>query len=311
MSPSALRRSLLATLAYFDLFDHPLTLAELMRHRYRPEDETPGDAPLASEVLAVLREPAFGTKDGRWFLAGREAIVETRARRFRLAARKLARARRVASFLGRLPSVRMVAVCNSLATLNADVGSDIDLFVVARPGTLWATRFIVASALALLGLRPDARTHADRVCMSFFVSEDRMDLSRCALAPDDTYLRYWIATLLPILDADGTFERFVAANAWVMGRIPGFRATDAKPIAASRPVALLAPVIAALEAPSRRFQERAFPSEIARLANADTRVMVADDILKFHVGDRREEYERRFKERLAATVPAPAPAFAS
>src|SRR5688572_17855600 len=222
----ALRRSLAATLAYFDLFDYPLTLSELMRHRYRLPDEPPRAAWSASDALAALDDAAFGTKDGHWFLSGREATVDTRARRFRLAERKLARARRVASFLRYLPSVRLIAVCNSLAIANADVESDIDLFVVARPGTLWATRFAVVSALALLGLRPNDRSHADKVCMSFFVSEECTDLSRCALAPEDTYLRYWIATLLPLYDAGGAYDRFVGANAWVADRLPGFRATD-------------------------------------------------------------------------------------
>lgn len=302
----ALRRSLVATLSYFDLFDYPLTLAELMRHRYRFPDERPGADWSAADVLAALDDAAFGTKDGHWFLAGREGTVGTRARRFRLAERKLARARRVASFLRFLPSVRLIAVCNSLAIANADVESDIDLFVVARPGTLWATRFAVVSALALLGLRPNDRSHADKVCMSFFVSEECTDLSRCALAPEDTYLRYWIATLLPLYDAGGTYDRFVGANAWVADRLPGFRATD---VAAAVPPAprwarVFAPLVAALERPARRFQMRAFPGEIARLANLDSRVMVSDDILKFHVNDRRDEYERRFRQRIEAVVPA-------
>lgn len=302
----ALRRSLAATLAYFDLFDYPLTLGELMRYRYRFPDEPSGAAWSAADALAALDDAAFGTKNGHWFLAGRDAIVETRARRFRLAERKLARARRVTSFLRFLPSVRLIAVCNSLAIANADVESDIDLFVVTRPGTLWATRFAVVSALALLGLRPSDRSHADKVCMSFFVSETCADLSRCALAPDDTYLRYWIATLLPLYDAGGAYGRFVSKNSWVADRLPGFRASDVA-AAVPRPprwTRALAPLIAALERPARRFQMRAFPHEIVRLANLDSRVMVSDDILKFHVNDRRQEYERRFRERLAVAVPA-------
>lgn len=302
----ALRRSLAATLAYFDLFDYPLTLNELMRHRYRFPDEPSGASWPAADVLAALDDAAFGTKDGHWFLAGREATVGIRARRFRLAERKLARARRVASFVRFLPSVRLIAVCNSLAIANADVESDIDLFVVARPGTLWATRFAVVSALALLGLRPDDRSHADKVCMSFFVSEECADLSRCAFAPDDTYLRYWIATLLPLYDAGGIYRRFIEANAWVADRLPGFRATDVRAAVPPAPrwARVLAPLVAVLERPARRFQMRAFPGEITRLANVDSRVMVSNDILKFHVNDRREEYERRFRERIEVAAPA-------
>lgn len=307
MADQPLRRSLAATLAYFDLFEHPLTLSELLRYRYRLPDEPAGRAWSAADALAALGDPAFGTRDGYWFLAGRDAIVDVRERRFRLSGAKFARARRVARFLRLLPSVRLVAVCNSLAIANADEGSDIDLFVVARPGTLWTTRFVVVAALAALGLRPDEKSHADKVCMSFFVSEAAQDLSRCALPADDTYLRYWTATLVPLYDAGGAYERFMAANGWIRDRLPGFRAASRRAgrecAPAPRWTRALLPVLKAADAGARRLQMRMFPAEIAAMANADSRVLISDDILKFHVNDRRAEYDRLFKERLRAMEP--------
>ncbi|MEY4745175.1 MAG: hypothetical protein RL272_1120 [Candidatus Parcubacteria bacterium] len=308
MADPALRRSLAATLSYFDLFDYPLTLAELLRYRYRLESEPAASAWSAADALAALADPAFGTRDGYWFLAGRESCVATRERRFRLSEKKFARARRVARFLRLLPSVRLVAVCNSLAIANADEESDIDLFVVARPGTLWSTRFVVVAVLAALGLRPDARSHADKVCMSFFVSDAAQDLSRCALAPDDIYLRYWAATLVPLYDAGGAFSRFMAANGWVRDSLPGFRPSSRRPARSSGPaprwtLALL-PLMRSAEPRLRKLQLRMFPKEIAAMANMDSRVLVSDDILKFHVNDRRAAYERLFRERLRAMMPA-------
>ncbi|HTK04025.1 MAG TPA: hypothetical protein VL500_00405 [Candidatus Eisenbacteria bacterium] len=297
-----MQRSLLATLAYFDLFDYPLTLAELLRFRYRSPSEVSGAPCSAADVLAALEGPEFGTKDGFWHLAGRDAVVGIRQRRFRLAEPKFARARRVARFLRTLPSVRLAAVCNSLALANADEESDIDMFVVTAPGTVWATRFIVTAALAALGLRPDRHSHADKVCMSFFVTENGQDLSRYALAPDDTYLLYWMATLVPLYDAGGAFGRFMAENAWVSRRLPGAVAPAGRAIGTGAPfwTRPLLPLMAAVEGPLRRLQTRMFPQEISAMANRDSRVVITDDVLKFHVNDRRAEYERRFKERLAA-----------
>ena len=318
MADPALRRSLAATLAYFDLFEYPLTLAELTRYRYRLPEEAAGRTWSAADLLSSLDEAAFGSKDGYWFLAGREATVATRQRRFRLKEKKFVRARRVVAFLGMLPSVRLAAVCNSLAIANADKESDIDLFIVALPGTLWVTRLIVVAALAVLGLRPDARSHADKVCMSFFVSESAQNLSRYALAPDDTYLRYWAATLVPLYDAGGAFGRFIAANGWVRDRLPGLggegaasaverwrgRPTPDLVRPAPRWTRSLLPILRAAESHARRLQMRMFPKEIAAMANIDSRVIISDDILKFHVNDRRAEYERLFRERLRAMMAA-------
>lgn len=300
MADAQLRNSLLATLAFFDLFDYPLTFAELLRHRYKLEGERSSEAWNASDAMEALKDAAFGQKDGFWFLAGREEIAATRQRRFRLSAKKQARAKRVAAFLRCLPSVRMVAVCNSLAIANADHESDIDLFVVCRTGTLWATRLLVVGALALLGLRPTEQSHADKVCMSFFVSETALDLSCYALEQGDTYLRYWIATLAPVYDHGGTYVRFMNANAWTHDILPGTRPDSVSGSAAEPPrwSAPLLPVLRGLDAAARRLQMRKFPAQIVSMANVDSRVVVSDDVLKFHVGDRRAEFERRFREKL-------------
>lgn len=297
----SLRQSLLAALAYFDLFEYPLTLMELLRFRFGGSSS----AATASAALAALDGAPVGIKDGYWFLAGRESAVETRRRRFRLAGEKYARARTVVRWLRLLPSVRMVAVCNSLALANADTESDIDLFVVVRPGVLWITRLVAVGALAALGLRPTGESHADKVCMSFFVSEAAMDLSRLAIGPEDTYLRYWIATLVPLHDAGGTFASFLAANAWAADLLPG---APTAPRRAPRPVVRTAgfvmPLLRRLDRPAKRLQMRMFPAEIAAAANLDSRVVVSDDILKFHVTDRRAEFERRFRERLRGLLSA-------
>lgn len=291
----SLRKSLLAALAYFDLFEYPLTLMELLRFRFGG-NQAPASA---SAALEALDGAPVGNKDGYWFLAGRESTVETRRRRFRLAGEKYARARTVVRWLRLLPSVRMVAVCNSLALANADTESDIDLFVVVRPGALWITRLVAVGALAILGLRPTGESHADKVCMSFFLSDEQMDLSRLAIGPEDTYLRYWIATLVPLHDAGGVFASFLAENSWAADRLPG---APVAPLRAPRPVVrsvgFLLPLLRRLDRPAKRLQMRMFPADIVASANLDSRVVISDDILKFHVTDRRAAFEAAFRVRL-------------
>jgi hypothetical protein len=148
--------------------------------------------------------------------------------------------------------------------------------------------------------------------MSFFVSETAQDLSRCALGTEDIYLRYWAATLVPLYDAGGAWSRFLSANGWMHDRLPGLRpaTTAAMPSRAPgrRTAALggrsprwtrpLLPLLRSADAHARKIQMRMFPKEIARMANLDSRVIVSDDMLKFHVNDRREEFGRAFSARL-------------
>ncbi len=298
-APGKLRNELLAALAYFDLFDYPLTAAELRRWRWCGDEAAPG----LSEVLAALNDPAVGESGGYYFLAGRGATVAVRQRRYRLAERKFRLARRFARWARLLPSVRLIAVCNSLALSNADSASDIDLFLVCRPGTLWATRLLIVGALKLFNLRPTRDRHADRFCLSFFLSESSPDISGLALPGGDVYLPYWIASLVPVFDAGGVMDKFLEANAWVRERLPGAPARSAGPRRALPSRSAAAPLLSALraaDAPARRIQLRRLPADAARLANLDSRVVVSDDLLKFHVTDRREYYQRLFAERLRA-----------
>lgn len=297
MNMSPLQQSLLATLAYFDLFDYPLTLPELRRYRYRT-DGVGGDIGM-NDVLIALAETTAGERDGFYYLRGREAIVATRQRRYRMAEAKFAKARRAAAFLGRLPSVQMVAVCNSLAISNAAEQSDIDLFVVCRPGSLWTTRLLVVGLLHVFNLRPTDERSADTFCMSFFLSQDRLDISRLALAPEDTYLRYWIASLVPLYDAGGVMEAFVAANGWIGDRLPEVgRATGRKADSLDRSFRSRPSALRPFEHWAKRRQMKRFPEELRTMANMDSRVVVSDDILKFHVNDRRAYYEGRFRAKL-------------
>ncbi len=288
-----LRRSVLAALAYFDVFDFPLTLVEIARFlpRSSPAEK---ELPALTDIRKTLRRCPVGEREGYFFLAGRDAIVDRRREKYLLAAGKYRKARLLAACLRLLPSVRLVAVCNSLAIYNAERDSDIDFFVVTRPGAVWFTRLVTTGAVSLFGLRPDARTQRDRYCLSFFVTENALDLSSLALPSGDTYLRYWLATLQPLYDAGGVMDRLMAANAWLARDLPAYAPATRSAAPPDRRPARSNP----FEGMARRLQWRLFPRSISAAANRDSRVVVYDDVLKFHVKDRRAEIEAAYRGRL-------------
>ncbi|MDD5251794.1 MAG: hypothetical protein PHT12_04135 [Patescibacteria group bacterium] len=278
-----------------------------------------GCAPLGpeipqSDILVALRQLPLREQDGYFWLDDNGKHAETlqttnyklptslRHRRFRLGETHFERARTFARWTRHLSSVRLIAVCNSLALVGADEDSDIDLFVVCRPGTLWITRLVVVGALHVLGLRPTPQHQAGRLCLSFFLSEENLDLSRFAFAPDDIYLTYWLATLVTVYDAGGVEEKIFAANPWLKEQLPGFRLPvwgHRRKVVRPRVSVPLA-VLRWLEPWAERFETRRLPKAITELQNRDTRVVVSKDALKFHVNDRREEYRDRFLEWMRA-----------
>jgi len=126
-------------------------------------------------------------------------------------------------FFSFFPSIRMVALCNSRAMDTHSENSDIDLFVVAKPGQIWTARFVMICITAILGIRiqnphglkKGSKEYIQRTknkfCLSFFITEDAMNLESIRIE-NDLYLDAWTQALVPLINKDKTLERFSAAN---------------------------------------------------------------------------------------------------
>ncbi|MFH1047442.1 MAG: hypothetical protein V1738_04020 [Patescibacteria group bacterium] len=277
--------SALSALAWFDVFGFPLTAIEVAR--YSPLF---GQPITVSEVIdSFSSSPHVIQVGGYYSLTASGTLTQQRQQRFRRTGPKLMRAKRVARLFGLLPSVRLVALCNSLAVANAGEDSDIDLFVVCRSGTLWLTRLTLAIPLIALGLRPTPANQKDKICLSFLVSENALDMSRYQCGDDDPYMRFWIETVVPLHDAGGVFDHFRRLNGW------RYRSSKTTTIEVEKAGFRTSGRIDRI---AKRLQLARFPNRIRQMANLDSRVLISDDILKFHVNDRRELYRDRFRERL-------------
>ena len=213
--------------------------------------------------------------------------------------RKLRRARQVAAYLGRLPWVRAVCLCNTTALGQARDEGDLDFFIIAKAGAIWRTRFFAALPFKLLGARPRAELgaqgarQADPVCLSFFITDDSLDLSSFMLPDDDPYFRYWFLSLLP-LSEDGVLNELWEQNQKIRERHPlakRWMALDSEKLISKHKATSPS---SWLEGKLKEIQEKQFPESIKQLANRDTRVVIGDQALKFHVDDRREEYRQKY-----------------
>lgn len=239
--------------------------------------------------------------------------------------RKLRHARRVASYLRRLPWVRTVCLCNTTALGQARDEGDLDFFIIAKAGTIWRTRFFATLPFKLLGVRPISQAHrrivassrvplslrakldgarqsTDPVCLSFFVTDDALDLSNSMLSEDDPYFRYWFLSLLPLTD-DGVLKSLWDQNTKIRQRYPlakRWMALDGDDLTTVH--SAQCPVLSHRAQPSwmerklKAFQKKQFPAVIKEAANQGTGVIVSDQMLKFHVEDRRSEYKQRYYE---------------
>ena len=110
------------------------------------------------------------------------------------------------------PFLRMAAICNNLAFGRVNKESDIDIFVISKSGRLFFVRTFLTGFLHLFGVRRHGNKIAGRFCLSFFIDDDFLDLSKIAIE-NDIYLAYWLKTMIPIAD-DGVSADLIDNNLW-------------------------------------------------------------------------------------------------
>ena len=154
------KQRILATLAYADVFDFPLTRSELRQWII---------GPVTPLIPKNIQETEQSISHGVTYftLSGRISIVHIRIARALAAYQKWLRIRRIARRFLWIPTVRLVGVSGGFAVDNARAEDDIDLFFITERGSLWVTRLLVTVTADLLGLRRRPRErivdHLDRI----------------------------------------------------------------------------------------------------------------------------------------------------
>lgn len=211
-----LRRHILSTIAYFDMFHYPLTVDEI--YLYLPVKCDATDFEFALKHLVIDRMvyhfDRFYTLKNEYFL------IERRLRGNARATKMIDTAKQVSNLLVRFPFVKGVAISGSLSKNFADEDSDIDLFIITAKNRLWITRTLMHCFKKLTFLVK--REHY--FCMNYYIDEEELQIRE-----KNIYTAIEIATLIPV-HGDTTFELFYAANNWTRNYLPNkyMRLTTAK-----------------------------------------------------------------------------------
>lgn len=213
---SALKKAILRTLAYADVFDYPLTIPEVWRFlitRRKVRVET-----IQKELERMSTDLELISTEGKfYFLRGREDLVAVRKRREKWSEEKLKIALRVAGWLRLIPWVKMVAVTGALAMENSDRNDDIDLFFITAKNRLWLSRGLMVTALRLLDLyrRPDKIKN--RICPNMFLDESYLCLPQ---EEQSLFTAHEVCQLKPLWERDGVYEKLIEENKWVKKYLP-------------------------------------------------------------------------------------------
>ncbi len=196
-----------ASIFYHSFFDYPLTEEDLLKWAVGRKFLS-----LFPKKINVIQ------KDGFYFLPEEKSSISWRQKREKFSERKIKIAKKAASLISLLPTVKLVAITGSLAMRNADIDSDIDLMIVTKSGFLWTTRIFVYLFLFAFGFpfrRFGSREVKDKLCLNIWLDEGKLVWHK-----KNIFTAHEVLQIVPLLNRNFTYEQFLSANLWAFDYWP-------------------------------------------------------------------------------------------
>jgi hypothetical protein len=203
-----LRTSILKTVAYFDLFNYPISLEDI---RNFLEIEA-GQADIA-QVTEMLVRGGYLYRVGPYYsLQNNPLLAERRQRGEARADTLLVIANRNARLLYKFPFVRGICISGSLSKRFADERADIDYFIITKANRLWLARtfMLLYRRLAWFTGRQE------HYCLNYYIDEEALEVEE-----KNIFTATELFTLLPAAGGE-SLARFFLTNSWASGYLPRY-----------------------------------------------------------------------------------------
>lgn len=198
------------SVSYHNIFDFPLTKEELVRWKIGKQFSI---FDLRNQLCCQFPIEHNGDY---FFVKGRESIIKTRLLREEISVKKLKIAQKASEILSRIPTVLMVSITGSLAMKNSSKESDIDLMIVVKKNTLWLSRLVILVILFLLHI-PVRRSwdlhQSNKLCLNMWMDESDLIWEK---SDRNLYTAHEIAQIVPLVNKDKIYERFLYQNKWIL-----------------------------------------------------------------------------------------------
>ena len=191
---------ILKILAYFSVFDYPLTSDEIRRFLH-PAAQI---ASLENALTNLVTAGCVFKVNGFYLLRNDLKLVKKRQEGNLRAEQLLPKAIKIGQFLCRFPYVRGVGISGSLSKMDASEKADFDFFIITKANRLWIARtfmHLFKKLTFIIGTQ-------HHFCMNYYLDEKALKLR-----DQNIYTAVETITLIPV-GGKGMHD-FFAANNWV------------------------------------------------------------------------------------------------
>ena len=191
---------ILKMLAYFSVFDYPLTKDEIKRF-LPPKARTTA---IENALARLVMGRSIYKADEFYLLQDDLQLVKRRRDNNLRAKQLLPKAIRIGKFLSRFPYVTGVGISGSLSKMDAHEKADFDFFIVTKANRLWIARTIMHLFKKLTFITGKQHLY----CMNYYLDEKALQLR-----DQNIYTAVEAITLIPV--SGKGIQDFFAANNWV------------------------------------------------------------------------------------------------
>jgi hypothetical protein len=206
MKHFSIKKDILATIAYFNMFEYPLKKNEIFLFLGHSDDFSEFE-----RALNFLTNDSVIFKIGEYYsLHNNFALAMKRQKGYEKAIHMLKKAEKAARLISAFPFIKGVAISGSLSKYFADDHTDVDFFIITAPNRLWIARtflHLFKKLTYLLNMQ-------DLFCMNYFIDE-----SEPVILEKNIYTATEVTTILPIRGVQA-FEIFFKANGWTKNFLP-------------------------------------------------------------------------------------------
>lgn len=216
-----LNAHILTTLLYYDIFNYPLKAEEV----YRFLGTNHVDKELIRAGLLELTERKKIFQFGDLFSVRNSAMLAARRIQGNAEAEKIMPlARKQARLIVRFPFVRAVMSSGSLSKGYMDEKSDLDFFIITKPGRLWITR-----TLLVLYKRLFLFNSHKYFCVNYFIDHDHLEIEEKNL-----FTATELATVLP-LQGGVYYDQLQKNNPWLKSFFPNYQPRSIEDVPTENP----------------------------------------------------------------------------
>jgi len=207
-------KDIIRLLLYSDIFKYPLKSSEIYSRLRR---NGIGINIFEKELHKLVEEHRVNEVEGYFLLENNIDFVKSRKEANANASLMLLRAYKKAKLISNFPFVRAVFLSGSISKGYADKKSDIDYFIITKPGRLW-----IARTLLIMYKKIFLLNSYKYFCLNYFVDQDHLEID-----DRNIFTATELTTLIPVCNIE-EYNRLCDSNPWVINYYPHFHRKSAE-----------------------------------------------------------------------------------